>query len=126
MGLRYEIAIAIDGSVVWPTGPYKTGSFPDVVIFQNPLKSMLGRDENVIADRGYPDEKFVTNNHKINGILEALRAKHETLNRKLKSFSVLSSTFRQKPKLQKYVIYSVLNIVQSKLKNEGLFSLSFH
>lgn len=55
-GVRYEIGISIhSGNVVWSTGPYPCGSYPDNVIFQRELKTHLAEDELVITDVGYKD-----------------------------------------------------------------------
>eukprot|EP00171_Calliarthron_tuberculosum_P019284 IDg19284t1 len=59
-GIRYEIALSINGDIVWVNGPYPCGSHPDVVIFRDRLKSELLPGELVLADNGYGDERCLT------------------------------------------------------------------
>ncbi len=57
-GLRYEVAISIQGGdIVWVHGPFPCGKYPDLKIFQAGLKDKLLPGENVIADSGYSDER---------------------------------------------------------------------
>lgn len=49
--VRKELAVSLDGNIIWVNGLYPAGSSPDVVIFRN---------ERIIADRGYSDPSFLT------------------------------------------------------------------
>ena len=51
---RYEVALCIKtGWIVWINGPYEAGSWPDINIFRDSLKSHLEENERVEADDGY-------------------------------------------------------------------------
>ena len=50
-GMRYEVATSlISGDLVWITGPYEYGKWPDISIFQNSLLSYLTEGKRVEAD----------------------------------------------------------------------------
>jgi len=52
-GVRYEIGVCIEtGWICWYYGPIPCGT-PDLSIFRMKLKSLLGENECVLADRGY-------------------------------------------------------------------------
>lgn len=53
-GVRYEVAVSIKTrNICWINGPFPSGSFLDLSIFRNDLKSNLLNSEKVIADKGY-------------------------------------------------------------------------
>lgn len=92
-GVRYEIAISItSGRIVWANGPFRCGEYSDLKIFREGLKRRLEIHEFVIADNGYHDERCITPphaNHLLRKILSEIRARHETVNRRMKQFKVL-------------------------------------
>lgn len=99
-GVRYEIALCIQtGLIVWTNGPYPCGKWSDISIFRHKLKKKLGRYEYAEADKGYrgdrqiasPDE-FDTNEENV--LKFDVRARHETVNRRMKDFAVLRERFR--------------------------------
>lgn len=101
-GLRYEIAVCIQtGWIVWINGPYPAGQWPDITIFRHRLKTQLLENEVVEADRGYrgdgstvcPDDCNTFDEWKIKF---NVRARHETVNKRMKDFKVLESRFRHK------------------------------
>lgn len=119
-GLRYEIGVSLlGGNIMWANGPFPCGSYPDVKIFRNELKHLLLEDEYVIADKGYRDEKCMIERieRKENQKLQNYRARHETINRMLKSFNVLSTTFRHDRNLHSDCFHAVCNIVNLKIKH---------
>jgi hypothetical protein len=99
-GLRYEVAVCIaTGDIVWVTGPFKCGKWPDIKIFQHGLKRLLGVGEDVEADSGYRYDKRVQHPGMINSWAQLrsknlVRARHETVNARLKQFSILTQVFR--------------------------------
>lgn len=122
-GLRYEIAISLDtGHILWCNGPFPCGSHPDVKIFRLGLKNILDENEVVTTDRGYSDESCLKNveDHQDNYRLQLFRAWHETVNRMLKSFSVLFSMFRHNPRKHSPCFHAVCNIVHLKIKYDDL------
>ena len=103
-GLRYEIGICIStGEVVWGNGPYKCGSWPDLRIFRYKLKDLLLPNELIIADLGYCDNRVilppVCSSSRYVLFHRKVRARHETLNSRLKNFRILSDVFRHNPDL---------------------------
>ena len=103
-GLRYEVASSIlGGDICWVNGPFPCGSWPDWKIFnEGGLRSFWERDERVEADDGYRggDPEVTKTRSSIFVPPEAadmrnrVRARHEVLNGKLKSWKVLSERYR--------------------------------
>lgn len=119
-GLRYEVGLSIsEGFLVWVNGPFACGYNPDQKIFNTNLKSKLSQNELVLADFGYGGDRIV---HDINGdrdIASTLLARHETVNRRLKSFSVLGSVFRHDLSLHCYCFHASANLVQLTLQSSN-------
>jgi hypothetical protein len=52
--LRYKLGVSIfGGDLVWIQGPYPTGKYTDIKIFNNVLRHFLEPGEQVEADDGY-------------------------------------------------------------------------
>lgn len=134
-GLRYEVAISIrSGDVVWIHGPFPCGSWPDITIFRNALKYELNDGEKVEADKGYRGEPecVCVPNHNVflNRVgrrqKTLVRARHETLNKRLKQWRCLHDTFRHDLVKHGPVFRAVAVIVQVSLENgEPLFSVPY-
>ena len=100
--LRYELGVSIlGGDLVWIQGPYPAGKFTDIMIFNKVLTNFLDPGERVEADKGYaghPDKiKCPANpaNPPENRAMQGrVRACHETLNGRLKTWGILSQVFR--------------------------------
>ena len=129
-GVRYEIALAIEtGEIVWVHGPFQAGAFSDLAIFQAGLKKALARNERVVADGGYSDEKCVTP-EMLQGQMSTgyatVRARHETVNERFKNFFVLSHRFRHRPFLHSFCFHAVANLTHLMMQSESpLFSINF-
>ena len=128
-GLRYEIGLSISsGNIVWVNGPFPCGSNTDLMIFRSRLKSSLLSNEKCIADRGYSDEKCITPNNEISAISEitaTLRARHETVNRRIKQFRAIAEKFRHDICLHGMVFFAVANITELLLETANpLFTIS--
>lgn len=97
-GLRYEIGLSVEtATIVWVNGPFECGSYPDNKIFKLDMKGALQNDEYVIADGGYTDYKCIRNvmaSSVSTKIHQQIRARHETVNERLKNFNVLRHIFR--------------------------------
>lgn len=127
-GLRYEVALTIEsGDIVWATGPFPCGEYPDVRIFRRSLKSMLDEHEVVVADKGYTDEKCILTGleiHDDNEISKIIRSRHETANRRLKQFFILSHRYRHSLDFHKFYFLAVAIVTQISFENgEPLFKL---
>ena len=100
--LRYELGVSIlGGDLVWIQGPYPAGKFTDISIFCKVLSNFLDPGERVEADKGYeghPDKiKCPSNpaNPPENKAMQGrVRARHETLNGRLKAWGILSQVYR--------------------------------
>lgn len=46
--------------LVWENGPYRTGKYPDLIIFMKQLLQRLDETERVVADNGYHHASCVT------------------------------------------------------------------
>ena len=116
-GLRYEIALCIKtGEIVWFNGPYPCG-VPDLKIFRLGLRKVLGTGEKVIADRGYrgdtriisPDDAKDEAQKKI---MSVLRARHVTVNARLKNWECLRRIWRHDRNKHHLVMRAALVITQ--------------
>lgn len=125
--LRYDLEVGTKlGLIVCVNGNFAAGHYSDVNIFREDLKEKWAEDKFVIADDGYGDARGV------NGLdvpdymhyHSAVRARHETLNSKLKRFNVLTRTFRHERPLHVLCFHAVANITQTVISlEEPLFQL---
>jgi hypothetical protein len=104
-GLRYEVATSIrSDDIVWISGPHLPGVLNDIAIFRTGLKFMLEEGERIEADDGYvgecPRHVKVRKNHiTVNDNQVRMRGRigwryETTVNRRLKAFHSLNSTFK--------------------------------
>ncbi len=133
-GLRYEIGLCIQtGWIVWIMGPFAAGDWPDLKIFRMYLKKYLCPNECVEADGGYQgDERvhapldFCYNNIAQYQAKLNVRARHETLNGRMKNFHVLSETFRHDLSKHECCFNAVAVITQLAIENgEPLYSVKY-
>ena len=55
----YEMAVSISKAhIVWVSGPYPCGMYPNLSIYREGIRAMLYAEEKVISDRGYQDSKW--------------------------------------------------------------------
>lgn len=97
-GVRFEIGVAVSsGRLVWVNGPFRCGDNPDINIFRSGMKTKLRADELVVADDGYKDPRCLRFQHVEGEDAQTharISARHETVNRRFKHFSVLGGKFR--------------------------------
>ena len=129
--MRYEIAVSIKfDDIVAYNGPFPCGKWPDIKIFRHTLKGKLGVGEKVIADRGYRgDLKIVIphlfKNKEQKKAMDIIRARHETVNGRLKNWNSLQQKFRHSLRKHNLVFRSVLVLEQIKFNhNKKEYSLS--
>ena len=102
------------------------GSYPDVNIFRLSMKNTLRNGERVVADGGYEDERrYTTKARAIHaGIISKIRARHETVNRRIKHFFVASHRFRHNIKKHAVCFHAACNLTHMMIKNgEPVFTL---
>jgi DDE superfamily endonuclease len=128
-GVKYEIGVCIQtGWIVHVNGPYPCGEWNDLNVARDDLCFKLAEsqfeDEMACADGGYSDaqEFFDTptghNNHDQRMKARA-RARHETINRRLKQWSVLGQRFRGLPQFHDNYFNAVANLTQFLIKHVG-------
>jgi hypothetical protein len=117
-GLRYEVAVCIQtGWIVWTNGPYPCGSWPDIKIARDKILRKLRVRELLLADGGYSDNgtffETPTGHNNVDQRMKALaRARHETINRRLKCYSVLGDRYRHHICTHFQVFKACSNLVQ--------------
>lgn len=103
-GLTYELGVAIHhNKIVWINGPFPAGQ-NDIKVFRKEggLHSKIPEGCRAIGDEGYRGEpsKISTrnefNSEEVKQFGNRVRARHETLNARLKAFGVLNQVFRSK------------------------------
>ena len=132
--LRYELGVSIiGGDLVWIQGPYPAGAFTDIVIFNKVLRNFLDPGERVEADKGYAghaDKIVCPANAGIPPYLRRMqgraRARHETLNGRLKNWGILKGEYRHDIKVHGTVFYTCAVITQLCVTNgEPLFEVEY-
>lgn len=127
-GLRYEIAVSIQrAQIVSVNGPWPAGSYTDVKIFREGLKTLLLDEEFVIADNGYSDTRCLQppgQHHPKNAVYRKIRSRHEVLNRRLKQFSILTQKFRHSIAFHGTCFHAVANITYLALIENPMFSIT--
>lgn len=122
-GIRYEVAIGIlTGSIVWVSKMYRA-AVHDITIFRENLMGMLlAADEKAVADKGYqgepdtidlPDEGSIEWQQQKN----RARARHETCNRRFKTWNVMGMRFRHNIDFHENCFHAVAVITQLQLEN---------
>ena len=117
-GLQYEVGVAIrSGSIVWLNGPFPPGEWPDLEIAKAGVLQEIDALEWIIADRGYRKEglRILT---PIGIEQESLiRARHESINRKLKYFNCLKNPFRHGQEKHQQSFYAIAVLTQLSMQN---------
>ena len=121
--VRYEIAVCIQtGDIVWHNGPFPCGRWAEKTIIEGWLIHLLDDDEMVETDNGYKGMPFHVRrpgnnlNHSDKVAKSMARARHEAVNRKLKTFGVLGKTFRHPLKRHKVCFKAVAVCTQASIE----------
>jgi hypothetical protein len=133
-GLKYEICICIiTGEIVWVHGPVRAGE-NDINVARQACVSFLNDGEMAIADSGYrgePDHLKTTDIFNFRSkadVREAAvaRARHETLNKRIKNKNVLVHKFRHPLQFHSSCFRAVCVIEQLNIVNGNpLFNVEF-
>ncbi len=97
-GLKYEVGVCIaTGHIVWIHGPFRCGQ-NDLNISRTALIGALDRDESAVADSGYRGEPHHIRTPEVGTereieMQDLARARHETVNSRLKNFNVLGAQY---------------------------------
>lgn len=127
-GLRYEVALSIKtGNIVWVNGGVPCGEYPDMKLALESLVSYLDIGEKIVADKGYrnPLHFIYPNGNQIPYALhKRILARHETVNRRLKSWGVLGQIYRHDIDSHWLCFTAVANLVQVTIDlGDVLFSI---
>ena len=122
-GFRWEVGTSIKtGDVCWFNGPFPCGMMCDLRIFRLTSKTCLRAEEKVVADKGYRgDSKVVTpldaknNDHR--RAMSLGRARHETVNRRIKQWGALQQIWRHDNEKHAFSFRAVITIVQLEIEN---------
>jgi DDE superfamily endonuclease len=123
-GVRYEIGVGIQtGWIVWVNGPFPCGEWSDLKIAKDDLFKSLAPNEMVVADGGYRDGGWHADtpnglNDYMSRIKSVARARHETINKRIKQFNVLRSTFRHDLEKHGFCFHAAANITQLIIEHE--------
>lgn len=127
--VSYELALSIwQGKLVWINGPFPAG-VTDLVIYKKPggLKSKIPPGKRLIGDKIYLTKntpeisgRNLYDDDKLGKFKERVKARHETFNRRIKSFNILDNRFRSKTdRMQKHksVMTAICVAVQYDMEN---------
>ena len=123
----------INGGIVWCNGPFAAGLWPDWKIFkEGGLLEHLDENKRVEADDGYAagDPEWCKTRSSFyhpeaaRGIRNTVRARHETVNGRIKNFGALSSVYKHN--ILKHGIFVKAALVLTQLsinRGEKLFEV---
>lgn len=134
-GLKYEVGVCIQsGRIVWVNGPFRCG-MNDLQVSRQALTGSLDEGEMVEADRGYQGEpmKIKTPGPLHNRSKEEerskdlVRARHETVNGRLKYFRILRALFRHDIRRHSSVFRAVAVITELNIEEgDGMFPVFYN
>ncbi len=120
--LRYEIGVSLcSGEIVSVYGPFAAGENNDQSIYNTKLVNYVPNGEKVLADRGYGGETIVHGGllgDRDGSISGKLRAYHETVNGRIKSFLCMQHRWRHSIHKHELCFFAVANIVQIMIAHE--------
>ena len=118
-GLRYEIGLNMrSGFIVWAFGGYPCGEYNDLKLARELYVLSVNVGEKTVADKGYKDKKFfIMPDQQNKKVHERIMSRHETVNKRLRQFSVLRQVFRHDIKKHPICFHAVVNITQIILEN---------
>jgi DDE superfamily endonuclease len=128
-GVTYEVGISlVEGRILWISDSYPAGE-SDINVFRKPggIMEKIPPGKKVIADKGYRGEhdKISTPNHhdSLNAKMFKKRAlaRHETLNKRLNDFKILSERYCHGFPTHKVAFPAVCVLVQNDLNASPLF-----
>ena len=132
-GLRYEIALCIQtGWIVWLNGPFPCGRYPDLTIAREGLVHELDDGEKCVADGGYQDGRVYADTPTgLNTWTEKkkrnFRARHETVNARVKIFGIFNQVFRHPVCKHGLCFHTAINLTQISIEHgEPLFDVSLN
>jgi hypothetical protein len=111
-GVKYELGICIKtGWICWFNGPFPCGVV-DITIARLGIVEYLDSHKKILADGG---KKFDTPSglHNVGQRMRSLcRARHETINGRVKKFAVTSTRFRHRLKKHQQCFHAIMVLTQ--------------
>lgn len=110
---------------MWAFGSYPCGDYPDLKLSKELFVDFLEANERAVADKGYNDKTYFllprdgsSKRHKF------IMSRHETINKRIKQFNVLSEAYRHNLLSHNLCFHAVVNLTQLSIKyEEPLFSI---
>ena len=124
----------LGGDLVWIQNPYPAGAFTNIMIFNKVLRNFLELGERVEVDKGYAGHanKIVCPTNTVNppelkGMQGRVRARHKTLNGRLKNWGILSQVFRHRITLHGTTFRACAAVTQITIADcgESLFEAEY-
>jgi DDE superfamily endonuclease len=123
-GLTYEIGVGLfESKIVWINGPFPAGE-SDLHVYQKMggLKYNIPENKWVIADNGYQGEATISapnplDTDAVKLFKKRARARHETINSRVKNFAILEQRFRHAINKHHVVFEAVAVIIQYEMDN---------
>ena len=120
-GLRYEVGLGIQsGDIVWVNGPFQPGVFnDDSIAKQKGFCAALGPRERFLADSIYSGWRPIVPTGRNNAdekMKNRARARHETVNARLKRFGALKQVFRHRLDQHGSVFHAIATICQVEIE----------
>lgn len=104
---------------MWAYGGYPCGPYPDLTLARVLFIDFLEPNERSMADNGYQDATHFLLPNNTNGKRHKyIMSRHETINKRIKQFKVLSETFRHDLALHKLCFHAIINLTQLTIKYE--------
>ena len=127
-----------NGHIAWVNGPYACGMYNDMkIFFECGLREELEENERVEADDGYRayDPEFTKTRtgfsskyreKPIKEMQNTIRARHETVNKRFKQFSILCQPFRHTLENHGSVFRAIAVLTQLAIESgENLFEVEY-
>lgn len=111
-----------ESRLVWVNGPQPAGT-PDITVYRQSMKDVIPAGKRVIADKGYRGEPHTISTPsrldppELRKFKGRARARHETLNSRLKQFLILDDRFRHSLEKHRMIFESICVIVQFQMEN---------
>ena len=122
------------GNIVWVNGPFAAGKYTDIEIFRLGLAHWLEEFERVEADDGYIGEApqkvkcpgCMSNPDENQEMQNSVRARHESLNGRLKNWAILSTMYRHDLMEHGNVFWAIAVMTQIGINaGEKLFEVDY-
>lgn len=126
----------MSGEIAWINGPFQAGEYSDLRIFrEGGLQSAIDFGERVEADDGYrgdpttlrvPADVLTRQNEEADKMQKKVQGRHETVNARMKKFSILKDRYRHDITQHGYVFRAVAVLVQISLQNgDPLYNVEY-